>query len=75
MKFIKIPCFVFSDLFSNKKMSACSEIETTFVSQFSIELYNCEKQCEECLRTYVKHNKFVVMKCCGELKRFCLSCE
>ena len=45
---------------------------TLFVSEMSITMYSCKKNCEYCEKTYDKYSKFLVVTCCGEPKRFCL---
>ena len=48
---------------------------TLFVSEMSITMYSCKKNCEYCEKTYDKYSKFLVVTCCEDPKRFCFGCE
>ena len=48
---------------------------TSHVSEFCVAMYNCEKNCEVCGVSYEKHNKFILLTCCGKQKRFCFTCD
>ena len=46
-------------------------VSTFYVSEMSITMYSCEKNCENCKSLFEKYCKFLVIKCCGEHGRYC----